>query len=55
MFKKIMAFSLLINIGLFHGAAFANNLPGIVDGPEDAPICTPGSIWDPYKEACVRR
>lgn len=52
MLRKLIALSLLLGIGLSQGSAFANNYSS---GPGDSKLCRPGSVWDPYEEACVSR
>ncbi|KOY01369.1 hypothetical protein [Pseudomonas nunensis] len=56
MIKKILAFSVLLNIGLFQGAAQAES-----NGPFAKPSmprhmamrCGPGTYWSGEKKACI--
>jgi len=54
MFKKLMAMTLLLTIGLFQGVAIAGHLGTPIQGPGDSPMCPPGYAWDKYTAECFK-
>lgn len=62
MIKKILAFSVLLNIGLFQGAAFAENKGPFVEANTPhhgamlppVPRCPPGYTWSSVQNTCTR-
>lgn len=62
MFRKILAISLLINIGFFQGAVFAEDIvPAFQTGPlqhmaiyiPTIPKCPPSTTWSPTQRTCI--
>ncbi len=53
MIKKMFAICLLVNAGLFQGAALANT-GSPIQGPGNSPTCGSGYMWDPVQKVCFR-